>query len=73
MSINKYVVSVKDQNYNQSGLYWNDMPSNPKIKINSPTVSMPSDWEIGRIAVTDNGDLSAGLIDYTVFYFPLYD
>lgn len=73
ISINKYVVSVKDQNYKQSGIYWNNVPSNAKIKINSPTVSMPSDWEIGRIAVTDNGDLDAGLIDYTVFYFPLYD
>ena len=34
---------------------------------------MPSDWEIGRIAVTDNGYLDAGLIDYTVFYEPIYD
>ena len=74
VSINKYVVSVKDQNYNQSGIYWKDVPSNAKIKINSPTVSMPIDWEIGRIAVvTDNEDLDAGLIDYTVFYEPIYD
>ena len=73
MSINKSCISVKDSNYRNSGIYWHDVPSNPKIKISSPTVSMPSDWEIGRIAVSDNGDMEAGLIDYTVFYEQLYD
>ena len=52
---------------------WFDAPSNPKIKINSPTVGMQSDWEIGRIAVTDNGGLDAWSVDYQVFYDPLYD
>ena len=45
---------------------------NLKIKINSPAVSMPSDWEIGRIAVSDNGKLLAN-VGYEVFYGPLYD
>ena len=34
---------------------------------------MPSDWEIGRIAVSDNGNLLAGAVDPQVFYGTLYD
>lgn len=33
---------------------------------------MPSDWEIGRIAVSDYGNLRADS-DPKVFYGPLYD
>ena len=50
-----------------------DLPSNPKIKINSPTVSMQGDWEIGRIAVSDSGELTTGAVGYKVFYGPFYD
>ena len=45
---------------------------NLKIKINSPAVSMPSDWEIGRIAITDEF-LDAMSVNYQVFYGQLYD
>ena len=44
VAINKNGVSVNDDNYNSSSTYLPDIPLNPKIKINSPTVSMPSDW-----------------------------
>ena len=77
IGINKNFVSLDIQN--KDGIYdgtiasWYDIPSNPKIKINSPTVSMPSDWEIGRIAVSDNGELIAGWVNYQVFYDPFYD
>lgn len=50
-----------------------NVPSNAKIKINYPTVSMPSDWEIGRIAVSDNGYMQAVEVDPQVFYDPIYD
>ena len=59
VSINKTAASVKDENNNSSRVYLYDIPSNAKIKINSPAVSMPSDWEIGRIAVSDSGLLEA--------------
>ena len=59
MSINKTSASVKDENNNASRAYLYDIPSNAKIKINSPAVSMTSDWEIGRIAVSDSGLLEA--------------
>ena len=45
---------------------------NLKIKINSPAVSMPSDWEIGRIAVADEF-WAAYSVNPQVFYGPLYD
>ena len=73
MSINKKYICTKDGNHTNSTSGWYDVPSNPKIKINFPTVSMPSDWEIGRIAVSDCGDLLAGAINEQVFYGPLYD
>ena len=73
IAINKNFISIIDSNNDNSTLAWIGVPSNPKIKINSPAVSMPSDWEIGRIAVSDNGDLLAGAVDYQVFYGQLYD
>ena len=73
LSISKSWISVNDEYYNNSAIDWHDVPSNPKIKINSPAVSMPSDWEIGKIAVTDNGEITAGSINYEVFYGPIYD
>lgn len=76
IAINKNYISLERQNedgiYDDSFANWHGVPSNPKIKINAPTVSMPSDWEIGRIAVSDNGNLLAN-IGYEVFYGPLYD
>ena len=75
IAINKNTASLEVWNKDDisdgriASLY--DVPSNPKIKINAPTVSMPSDWEIGRIAVSDSGDLLAN--GYTVFYEPIYD
>lgn len=60
ISINKSNASVKDEYDRCSYSYLSDMPSNPKIKINAPTVSLSSsDWEIGRIAASDNGELKA--------------
>lgn len=74
IGINKNNVSVKDENGNSAYGYLSDMPSNPKIRINAPTVSLSSDdWEIGRIAASDNGDLKAGIVDYQIFYGVLYD
>lgn len=77
IGINKESISLEMQKkndiYDGSIAQLSDVPSNPKIKINSPAVSMPSDWEIGRIAVSDNGGLLAGAVDYQVFYGPLYD
>ena len=72
MAINKKYISVAGP-YSNSLYEWYDVPSNPKIKINSPTVSMPSDWEIGRIAVSDNGQLEAGSVNEQILYGPLYD
>lgn len=76
IAINKNKISLEVQNkdgiYDDSLTHWYDLPSNPKIKINSPSVSMLSDWEIGRIAVSDNGELLAN-VDSEVFYGPLYD
>ena len=45
---------------------------NLKIKINSPAVSMPSDWEIGRIAVIDEF-FDVYSVDPQAFYDPIYD
>ena len=73
MAINKYSASIKDENNKYSSEYLYNVPSNAKIKINYPTVSMPSDWEIGRIAVTNHRGLMANEVDYQVFYGPLYD
>ena len=74
IGINKNNVSVKDENRNSGYGPLSDMPTNPKIKINAPTVSLSSDdWEIGRIAASDNGDLKAENVDYQVFYGAFYD
>ena len=75
VAINKEYISLVDENYTTNSVYYwyDDVPSNPKIKINSTAVSMPSDWEIGRIAVSDSGKLLAASIFYQVLYEPLYD
>lgn len=74
IGINKNYVSVKDENGNYAYGSLSDMPLNPKIKINAPTVSLSSNnWEIGRIAVSDNGYLKAENVDYQIFYGALYD
>lgn len=70
ISINKNTVG-RNRKYESIGL--SDMPSNPKIKINSPAVSMASDWAISRIAASDNGELKAENIDYNVFFGSFYD
>ena len=74
VAINKSNASVKDERGIDSYRYLYDMPSNPKIKINAPTVSLSSDdWEIGRIAASDNGELKAKNVDYQIFYGNFYD
>ena len=74
VAINKSIASVMDENYNSSSVSLSDVPSNAKIKINTPTVSMANDnWEIGRIATSDNGQLKAEYVNYQIFYDQLYE
>ena len=73
IGINKFNITIKDENGENASNYLYNVPSNAKIKINYPTVSMPSDWEIGRIAVSDNGYMQAIGVDPQVFYDPIYD
>lgn len=70
ISINKNTVGI-NREYASIGL--SDMPSSPKIKINAPTVILPSNWAIQIIAASDNGELKAGYVDYQIFMGGFYD